>query len=326
VIIVTGGAGFIGSALIWKLNEMGRDDILVVDTLSRDERWQNLSGLRFQDYRQSGDFLLDIEAGVFDDHAEAIFHLGACSSTTETDVAFLVRNNFEYTKSLARFAVRSRARFIYASSAATYGDGANGYSDDHAAIEALRPLNAYAFSKQLFDIWALRQGFLDRIVGLKYFNVFGPNEWHKGDMRSMVAKGFEQIQQTGKIRLFKSDRPEYVDGGQERDFIYVKDAVEMTAWFMEHPETNGIFNIGLGQATTWNALITAIFEALGREPNIEYADMPEHLKGKYQYHTCAEMDKIRLAGCEKPMTSIPEAVGDYVTSYLLPERLLESRR
>lgn len=322
VIIVTGGAGFIGSAIIWKLNQLGESDILVVDELGSDAKWKNLAGLRFHDYQEKEDFLDNVLDGSWDGKADTIFHMGACSDTTEQDASYLVWNNFEYTKHLAQFSLRTGARFIYASSAATYGDGAQGYSDDEADIESLRPLNAYAFSKQMFDIWARRQGILGQIAGLKYFNVYGPNEWHKGDMRSMVCKGFEQIQATGRVRLFKSDRPEYADGGQMRDFIYVRDAVDMTLFFHERRDVHGLFNIGTGEAQTWNTLIGAIFEAMGRAPNIEYIDMPQALRGKYQYHTEARMEKLRRAGYTRPVTPVREAVRDYVQNYLLPGRRL----
>jgi ADP-L-glycero-D-manno-heptose 6-epimerase len=188
----------------------------------------------------------------------------------------------------------------------------------------LKPLNLYAKSKQDFDLWARDEVLLECIVCLKYFNVFGPNEWHKGDMRSMVCKGFEQITETGRVCLFKSDRPEFPDGGQQRDFVYVKDAVDMTLWFADHPETNGIFNVGSGEAKDWNRLITAIFKALGREPAIDYIPMPEHLKGKYQYHTEARMNKIAAAGYGKPQTVLEDAVADYVTNHLAPNRHLSS--
>ena len=215
-------------------------------------------------------------------------------------------------------------RFINASSAATYGDGDQGYSDDHDGLDDLKPLNLYAKSKQDFDLWARDQGILDRIVCLKYFNVYGPNEWHKGDMRSMVCKGYEQIRDERLVLLFKSDLPQYPDGGQERDFVYVKDAVDMTLWFADHPEANGIFNVGTGEANHWNRLITAIFRAMGLEPNIEYIPMPEHLKGKYQYHTRAKMDKIRAAGYQRPLTPLEDAVADYVTNHLDGHRHLVS--
>ena len=323
MIVVTGGAGFIGSALIWKLNILGRRDIIVVDLPGMD-RHPNLAGLGWRRFMTRDEFEAAFTGGRMDG-VEAIFHLGACSSTTCTDWDYLADNNTGNTKRLAAAAIDYGVRFIYASSAATYGDGSHGYSDDHGLITDLEPLNLYARSKQEMDVWALEHGHLGRIAGLKYFNVYGPNEYHKGDMRSMVAKGYEQIRDTDKIRLFKSDRPEYPDGGQDRDFVYVKDAVGMTLFFWEHPEVNGIYNVGTGDPATWNTLARAIFNALDRPATIEYVDMPAHLAGKYQYHTRAEMGKIRAAGYVRPVTPVAGAVGEYVREYLVPGAHLASR-
>ncbi|MDP8238799.1 MAG: ADP-glyceromanno-heptose 6-epimerase [Candidatus Hatepunaea meridiana] len=316
MIIVTGGAGFIGSAIVWALNVRGMTDILVVDELESPEKWKNLTGLSFTDYFEKGDFLDAVLAGKFRKGTEAIFHMGACSSTTETDAVFLVKNNFEYTKHLAEFAVREAIRFIYASSAATYGDGSKGYSDQVEDPSVFMPLNMYATSKQMFDVWAHRNELLDKIAGLKYFNVFGPNEYHKGDMRSLVCKGYEEIKETGRLRLFKSYRSKYADGEQVRDFIYVKDAVEMTLFFLDNPALCGIFNVGSGTVSSWNALGTAIFDAMGLKKNIEYVEMPNALREKYQYHTMAETRKIRQAGYEKPVAPLADAVREYVQNYL----------
>lgn len=324
MIAVTGAAGFIGSNIVHELNRQGRSDLLVVDVPPTDEGNANLEPLKYQRYLDKDAFLAWISEAGNAATVETVFHLGACSSTTETDAAYLDSNNFGYTRDLCTACLAAGIRFINASSAATYGDGAQGYSDDHAGLDDLKPLNLYAKSKQDFDLWARDHGILDRIVCLKYFNVYGPNEWHKEDMRSMVCKGYEQIRDTGLVRLFKSDLPQYPDGGQERDFVYVKDAVAMTLWFADHPEINGIFNVGTGEANNWNRLITAIFRAMGREPNIEYMAMPEHLKGKYQYHTRAEMDKILQAGYRHPITPLEEAVTDYVTNHLDGHRHLTS--
>ncbi|MBC7190326.1 ADP-glyceromanno-heptose 6-epimerase, partial [Candidatus Aerophobetes bacterium] len=247
---------------------------------------------------------------------KTIIHLGARSSTTEKDVDFLMINNYEYTKELAKWSLRNNVRFIYASSAATYGDGSNGFSDEHSLLPILKPLNAYGYSKHIFDLWALKNGILDKIVGLKYFNVYGPKEWHKGEMRSMVLKAYEQIKKDGKIRLFKSYHNDYKDGEQLRDFIYVKDAVEMTLFFIEKTEINGIFNIGTGIPRSWNDLAKAVFESLGIKPQIEYIDMPEEIKGKYQYFTKADMRKMIETGYNKPTLSLEEAIKDYVLNYL----------
>jgi ADP-L-glycero-D-manno-heptose 6-epimerase len=317
MIIVTGGAGFIGSALIAGLNKRGISDILVVDRLGSDQRWKNLVNLRFADYIDKEEFLEMVAEDVVPFSVEAVFHLGACSSTTETDASFLMANNFEYTKQLAQWTADENIRFIYASSAATYGDGAQGFKDDEDKLETLKPLNPYGYSKQLFDLWAKRNGLLDKIVGLKYFNVFGPNEYHKADMRSFVLKAFEQINATGKVRLFKSHRPDYKDGQQKRDFLYVKDAVDMTLFFYDKPDLSGIYNLGAGAARTWNDLAKAVFAAMGKSPNIEYIDMPDSVRNQYQYFTEADITKLRSVGYEKQITSLEEAVRDYVTTYLL---------
>ncbi|EKD81498.1 MAG: hypothetical protein ACD_39C01781G0003, partial [uncultured bacterium] len=255
MILVTGGAGFIGSVIVWALNQRGIDDIIIVDHLGTSDKWKNLTGLRFADYCEKADFLSYLDKGAFDDHKlEAVLHLGACSSTTETDASYLIKNNFEFSKALALWATSNRARFIYASSAATYGDGEQGFDDNPAEIEKLTPLNMYGYSKQLFDLWLKRKGLLDKCVGIKYFNVFGPNEYHKGSMRSFILKSFEQISQSGEVQLFKSHRPDYGDGEQLRDFIYVKDAAAMTLHFLDN-QAGGLFNVATGVARNWNDLV-----------------------------------------------------------------------
>jgi ADP-L-glycero-D-manno-heptose 6-epimerase len=311
-IIVTGGAGFIGSNIVRRLNEVGENHILIVDNLKDKDKWRNLVGLDFEDYIQKDDFLEKLSKGVFNGSILAIFHMGARSSTTETDMEYLMKNNYEYTKILALWAVKEGVRFIYASSAATYGDGSKGFSDDHRQLNHLSPLNAYGYSKHLFDLWALKKGLLDKIVGLKYFNVFGPNEWHKGEMKSMVLKAYEQIKKDGKVRLFKSYRKDYVDGEQLRDFIYVRDAVEMTLYFWEHPEINGIFNIGKGNPRTWNDLANAVFSALGRESVVEYINIPEGIRNRYQYFTKADISKLYKSGYKKETAPLEDAVRDYI--------------
>ncbi|RKZ11391.1 ADP-glyceromanno-heptose 6-epimerase [bacterium] len=316
MIAVTGAAGFIGSNIVWALNRAGRDDIIVVDVHATDEGNANLAPLRYARYLAKDEFLAELAAPDSPLQLETIYHLGACSSTTETDWDYLAENNLGYTRSLCRHALEQGTRFINASSAATYGDGNRGYSDDHDGLDDLEPLNLYARSKQEFDLWARDEGVLDKIVCLKYFNVYGPNEWHKGDMRSMVCKGYEQITTTGKVCLFASDRPEYPDGGQQRDFVYVKDAVDMTMWFADRPAVNGIFNVGSGEANDWNRLLGAVFTALGLERNFEYVPMPDHLKGKYQYHTRADMAKLLAAGYTRPQTLLEDAVAEYVQQHL----------
>ncbi len=316
--IVTGGAGFIGSAVVWRLNEMGYDDILIVDRMDETDKWKNLAPLKFTDYVDADDFADELD---LHEDAECIFHLGACSSTTETDADYMFRNNFEYTKLLALWAVENDTRFIYASSAATYGDGSAGMADGTDDLNSLRPLNVYGYSKHLFDQWAARNGLFEQIVGLKYFNVFGPNEDHKGDMRSLVNKAFDQINTTGKLQLFKSANPDYADGEFGRDFVYVKDAVDMTLHFTES-KAGGLFNVGSGQMNTWNALADAIFKALDLPKNVEFIDMPEHLRDRYQYHTQADLSRIRNAGYTAETTPLDSAVADYVRNYLMKDNHL----
>jgi ADP-L-glycero-D-manno-heptose 6-epimerase len=317
LIIVTGGAGFIGSNIVKALNEAGETNILIVDRLGRTDKWKNLIGLSFLDYEHKDDFLVKLEKGLFDSGIWAVFHLGACSSTTERDADYLMENNYGFSRRLAtRFAPKKGVRFVYASSAATYGDGANGYSDEDANMTGLRPLNMYGYSKQIFDLWALKTGFVKRAVGLKYFNVFGPNEYHKADMRSVAIRAYYQVKRDGKVRLFKSYRPDFKDGEQCRDFIYVKDAVNMTLYFLENPDVFGIFNAGTGAPRTFKDLAAAVFAAMDLEPVIEYIDMPEGLEKRYQYFTCAETAKMRNIGYERAFTSLEDSVRDYVLNYL----------
>ena len=322
MIIVTGGAGFIGSALIAELNARQITDILVVDQLGTNGKWKNLRNLSFADYVEKADLLEMVIAGKLDSPIEAVLHLGACSDTTEPDASYLIKNNYEYTKLLAQWATNANVRFIYASSAATYGDGSAGFKDDEENLETLCPLNMYGYSKHAFDLWARRSRLLDRIVGLKYFNVFGPNEYHKGHMRSFIVKAFEQINAEGTVRLFKSYEGDYADGEQVRDFIYVKDAVDMTLFFLDNRHLGGLYNVGTGEARTWNDLVTAVFAAMGKKPNIEYIDMPDSIRNQYQYFTQADMSKLRSAGYDKQITSLEDAIKDYVQNYLPEKRYL----
>jgi ADP-L-glycero-D-manno-heptose 6-epimerase len=322
MIIITGGAGFIGSAIAAQLNSRGVDDILIVDILGDDEKWKNLRKLSYADYVEADDFLDMLAAGEVDWPVEAVFHMGACSDTTEQNCTYLVNNNYEFSKLVANWAVEAGARFIYASSAATYGDGSKGFADDEKKLAELVPLNMYGYSKHMFDMWAKRAGLLDKIVGLKYFNVFGPNEYHKTNMRSFVIKAFEQIANRGSVGLFRSYRDEYADGEQQRDFLYIKDAVDMTLFFLDNPKVNGIFNIGTAKARTWNNLVAATFAAMGKEANIEYIEMPEVLRGKYQYFTQADIGKLRKAGYAKELTGLEDAIKDYVQDYLMKDEYL----
>ncbi len=319
MIVVTGGAGFIGSAIVWELNNRGYHEIMVVDRLGTEKKWRNLRNLEIVDYWDKQEFLSMVGSDDLPVVPEAILHLGACSATTQEDADYLMRNNYQYTKHLARYALEHDSRFIYASSAATYGDGELGYRDDHNLLSQLRPLNKYALSKYVFDLHALHNGWLDDIVGLKYFNVYGPNEYHKGEMRSVIHKSFGQARENSKIRLFKSHREDYKDGEQKRDFLYVKDAVDMSLFFLENPDVNGIFNIGCGEARTFNHLARAVFKTLDLPEKVEYFDMPADIRDRYQYFTEANISKLREAGYEKDIYSLEEGVTDYINNYLLTD-------
>ncbi len=315
MIVVTGGAGFIGSCLVKELNNRGITDILIVDRLGTSIKWKNLVEKRFADVVHKSEFRKRLLAGVYGAEIEAIIHLGACSATTESDADYLLDNNYEYSKDVAIYAEARNIRFIYASSAATYGAGEEGYSD--TVFDTLHPLNMYGYSKHIFDQWVLRNGLDARFVGIKFFNVFGPNEYHKGDMASLVFKAYHQITQTGKLRLFKSYKPEYADGEQQRDFVYVNDTTGIMADMLKYGEVTGIFNMGTGKARSWNDLAHAVFTAMGRTATIEYIEMPETLRGQYQYFTQATMAKLQQTRIFKPFTELEDSVRDYVQNYLV---------
>ena len=316
-IVVTGGAGFIGSAVIQELNDRGFRNIIVVDELGSSEKWKNLVGKSYIDIIKKDNFFEWLEGK--ETAIEAFIHLGACTDTVETDASFLLENNYRFSTRICEYAIKNQHRFVYASSAATYGNGDKGFKDDHDALETLKPLNMYGYSKHIFDLWVKNQGLLDRVVGLKYFNVFGPNESHKGRMASAVAHFVPQIAKTGKVQLFKSTAPEmFQDGEQKRDFIYVKDAARMTCAFLEN-DANGIFNIGTGIASTWNELAGGVFKGLKKESNIEFIPMPEDLMDSYQNYTCADVSKLKKALGEMSDTMpLQDAVVDYVENYLVP--------
>lgn len=314
-IVVTGGSGFIGSCFVKHLNNLGEENIFIVDDL-KEEKEKNLSNKKFLDLISKRDVFVFLKKNK---DIKSIVHLGACSDTLESDVKYLLNNNFYFSVSLAKYALKNNIRFIYASSAATYGMGEKGFKEDE--IEDLRPVNMYAFSKQLFDVWVKRKKILDKIVGLKYFNVFGPNEYHKKHMASMVFKMVEKVKRGEKLFLYKSNSKKYKDGEQKRDFIYVKDAVAMSALFLnELKDVNGIFNIGSGAATSWNDLAYFLFKAFDKEASIEYMEMPKNLKKQYQNYTCADMEKFKGFYDFKCM-SIKEAVFDYVQNYLLKKKV-----
>jgi ADP-L-glycero-D-manno-heptose 6-epimerase len=319
-ILVTGGAGFLGSALVAALNARGHDRILVADVLDRSEKWRNLVPLKFDDYLEADEVREAVERGALN-HVRTVFHLGACSSTTETDAGYLYRNNVQYSKALADWAARRQLRFVYASSAATYG-AMEGRLSDEIDLRRLRPLNRYGYSKHLFDLYAGRQGYLEWAVGLKYFNVFGPNEAHKGDMRSVVAKAFDQIRDTGSVRLFRSHRPDFADGEQRRDFLYVRDAIAMTVHLAESPTAHGIFNVASGRSQTWLTLAQAVFDALGCPARVEFIDMPPGIRDAYQYATEGAIDRLRRTGYDAEITPLRDAVREYVRDYLVPDRRL----
>ena len=314
-IIVTGGAGFIGSNLIAALNERGIDNILIVDHLASSEKWKNLVQLRFEDYLDRETFLDCINQQKLPP-VDALFHFGACTSTTETNSDYLLDNNFRYSRSLCEWAVSKNVRFIVASSAATYGDGQMGYSDGDAHTTKLRPLNMYGYSKHLFDLWAHRNGLYGKIAGLKFFNVYGPGESHKGEMCSVVLKAYRQIMEAGEVKLFKSHNPAYRDGEQLRDFIYVRDAVAVALFLFDRRDIAGLFNCGTGEARSWLDLVHSVFRAMGKDPKIRFIDIPESIRSKYQYFTKAEMKKLRSAGFQDQFTRLEDGVRDYVHNYL----------
>lgn len=317
-IIVTGGAGFIGRNIVAALNARGERDVVVVDDLGTSDKWKNLVGLDLDTVINTDD-LTDYLASPAGDTVRAIIHMGACSATTERDADYLLRNNYQYTVDLVNWSRARGVRMIYASSAATYGDGSLGYSDDDAVTPTLKPLNMYGFSKHMTDLWALRTGALDDVVGLKFFNVYGPHEEHKDDMRSLVSKAYVQVRDTGKMRLFRSYHPDYADGESLRDFIYVDDAVEVVLFFLDNPEVNGLFNCGTSRATSWIELANAVFKAMDVEPDIEFIEMPESIRDRYQYFTQADGAKLRAAGFTGTFRGIEDGVKDYVDNFLSKE-------
>jgi ADP-L-glycero-D-manno-heptose 6-epimerase len=319
MLLVTGGAGFIGSNVVAALNKAGRTDIAISDTLGNDDKWRNLAKRQVADVVAPADLMGWLTGRKLD----SVIHMGAISDTTATDADLVLENNFRTSMRLLDWCTEARVPFIYASSAATYGDGAEGFDDDwsQAALQKLKPMNLYGWSKQLFD-----QAVAERVskkeklppqwAGLKFFNVFGPNEYHKGEMMSLVAKRFDDAKAGRTVRLFKSHRDGIGDGEQRRDFIYVDDAVAVVRWLMQTPKVSGIFNVGTGKARSFKDLITALFAALGSAPRIESVDMPENIRGQYQYFTQAHVEYLLHAGYNAGFTSLEEGVRRYVTQFL----------
>ena len=312
MVVLTGGAGFIGSRLLGALNKSGREDVLIVDNLRSGGKWKNLVGHTYIDIVSKEDFREQMLVDDVDD-VDAVIHMGACSSTTELDADYLYDNNYRYSVDVAEFAMNRGARFIYASSAATYGGGERGYKDSEVD---LLPMNMYGYSKHLFDLWVRKNGLEDQCVGLKFFNVFGPNEYHKGAQSSMVFKAYHQIQKTGRVKLFKSNTPDYEDGGQLRDFIYVKDVEQVVITLLEQANVQGIVNLGTGKARSWNDLMAAVFAAMEKEVSIDYVDMPVEIAQQYQNYTKADMTRFSELLPSVTFSSLEDSVADYVTNHL----------
>ena len=320
-VIVTGGAGFIGSCVVRTLNDMGIEDITIVDHICETDKWMNMRNKRYTEYINRDEFLEKLPE--YAGKVTHIIHMGACSATTEKNFDFLYKNNLEYTKALWNFCAENQISFIYASSAATYGDGCQGF-DDRDDIKRLRPLNGYGYSKQLFDLWAEKEILAGnpvpkQHVGFKFFNVYGPNEYFKGSMASVIFHTFNDVTKTGKKGLFKSYKEGYEDGGQLRDFVYVKDICKVIQFVINNPNVNGLFNLGTGKARSFYDLAVATFKAMGKEPNIEFIEMPETLRGKYQYYTQANMNKLRGVGYKEEFYSLEDGAKDYVQNYLMKD-------
>jgi ADP-L-glycero-D-manno-heptose 6-epimerase len=322
MLLITGAAGFIGSALTYSLNTQGRRDLILCDRFGNQGKWKNLLGCKFWEFVPCEKLFEALETEDWVKHIDIVLHLGAHTDTTETDVDSLFYINTEYSKKLCNWAVERGIRFIYASSAAIYGDGSLGFSDDDLLTPHLRPLNAYGFSKWLFDMWVLEHNLIDKVVGLRFFNVFGPNEYHKGAMASVIYRAFPMISKEGRIRLFESHREDYTHGEQKRDFIYITDVIKVLQYFISHPELKGIFNVGTSEAHSFNELAYAMFLAIDKSPQIEYFPMPDSIREQYQYFTKADLTKLRKTGFTYTFTPFKEAVIDYVRNYLVPGRYL----
>ncbi len=318
MILITGASGFIGSALIWYLNQLGREDIILSDKLHSGEKWLNIRKRKYYDWVDRDELFEWLESTEV--KIDTIVHMGACSATTEKNADFLMKNNYEYSKKLWKYANKENINYIYASSAATYGDGDLGYSDKQEKLEDLLPLNKYGYSKHIFDLWVLKQKITPaQYVGLKFFNVYGPNEYHKNRMASMVYHSYNQAQETGQVKLFKSYKDGYKDGYQLRDFVYIKDVVKVINFFIENRNKSGIYNLGTGKARSFYDLADNTMKSMEKKSNIKFVDMPEDLRGRYQYYTQAKMDKLKKIGYNEKFYSLEEGIYDYVTQYLMNE-------
>lgn len=320
MILVTGAAGFIGSVIVKTLNDKGATDLLLCDHFESGDKWKNLRGLKYDGFIQVED-LFNHPVWKKQGGLKAIYHMGACSDTTELDMDFLYQNNTEFTNQLLALAATKNIPIVYASSAATYGAGEQGYSDDHRGVPKLKPLNKYGYSKQLSDEWILKQTKKPKVwFGVKFFNVFGPQEYHKGKMSSVVYQSFNQIREVGEVKLFKSHREEFKDGEQLRDFVYVKDVVramiELIDAGKKKPSLSGIYNLGTGEARSFHDLVKATFRAMDLEPRIHFIDMPKELRNQYQYYTQADMRKLKKALPKFKFMKLEDAVEDYVRSHL----------
>lgn len=320
MILVTGSAGFIGSVIVKELNERGQQDLILCDHFESGDKWKNLQNLKYHSFIQIED-LFDHPVWKKQNYIKAIYHMGACSDTTQLDMDYLYKNNTEFTNKLLSLATQKNIPIVYASSAATYGAGEDGYSDDHKGVSKLKPLNKYGYSKQLTDEWILKQTKRPKVwFGVKFFNVFGPHEYHKGKMSSVVYQSFNQIKNAGQVKLFKSHRPDYQDGEQLRDFVYVKDVVramiELIQAGKKKPALSGIYNLGTGQARSFLDLAKATFLSMDLEPRIEFIDMPPELRDQYQYYTQAQMNKLKKALPKFNFMKLEDAVSDYVRNYL----------
>lgn len=322
MILVTGGAGFIGSAVVWELNKRGIEDIIISDHLGTSDKWKNLRALKYSDYIEKDELLAHLVYGTVPFKLSAVIHMGACSSTTESDCSYLAENNFAYTKILAEYCISKKIRFIYASSAATYGNGEKGFKDDLKTVGSLRPLNMYGYSKQMFDLYAERNKYFDKITGIKFFNVYGPNEYHKGEMSSKIFKAYHEIKETGKIRLFKSDDPAWKDGESVRDFVYVKDCSKIICDILQNKKISGLLNLGSGHARSWNDLADSVFKSMNKKKRTEFFDMPENLRGKYQYFTESDNSNLLSTGLKVKFTSLEKGINDYIKNYLIPDKYL----